>query len=49
MRSAIILSILIAIVLTWVAVSTSDFYEARQQHRQCLSMVEQGAWPEDVC
>lgn len=49
MRAATILSVLIAIVLTWVAVSTSDFYEARQQHQQCLSMVEQGAWPEEAC
>lgn len=49
MRAAIILSVCIAIVLTWVAVSTSDYYEARQRHCHCLDMVAAGAWPEDVC
>jgi len=49
MKTAIILAAIVFAVTAWVAVSTSDYYEAIQRHEHCLSMVEQGAWPEEVC
>lgn len=49
MRTAIILAAAVFAVTSWVAVSTSDYYEAIQRHELCRDMVQAGAWPQEVC
>jgi len=49
MKAAIAISLFVLIVVGYTAVSTSDYYESQQRHERCLDMVEQGAWPAEVC
>lgn len=49
MRTAFLLSVIVAIIIGYVAVSTSDYWDAVRQHSHCLSMVASAAWPAEVC